>query len=106
VKPSQLKPWIGKRIQWLAYYDSNRGSGVPRSGILDAVKGRNVMVDGDWKWLPTMIDIKLAAIHPICTQRNRSIALTRVFDASAASGTLRTKSPHTLDARMSSGERC
>lgn len=43
---------IGKRIAW-------RSMGWPRVyyGTVEEVQGRNIKVDGDWKWAPDMSDV-------------------------------------------------
>lgn len=60
MKVAELRKWIGKRIEWDEKPDS-AGWYRTRNGILDDVKGRNVMVNDNWQWLPDMRKLRL---HP------------------------------------------
>jgi hypothetical protein len=57
------KSWIGKEIEWDSKPDPHRGWYDTRSGILIAIKGRNVIVDckgnHEWLWVPDMYNIRL-----------------------------------------------
>ena len=52
MKVSEAKKLIGKRIMWRECF-GYRGD-IIRSGVLEEVQGRNVVIDGDWKWLPDL----------------------------------------------------
>ena len=48
------RPTIGTRIEWEECYDRHRGTCIVRDGLVTDVKGRNVWIDGDAKWLPDL----------------------------------------------------
>jgi len=50
---------IGKRVEWEECHDYHRGTCFVRSGVVEASEGRNLMIDGDWKWYPEMTNLKL-----------------------------------------------
>lgn len=58
MKASEAKKLIGNKIKWIDYWDSRRGTGIPREAKLLDVKGKNVYLDFggnyDWLWLPDM----------------------------------------------------
>jgi hypothetical protein len=52
---------IGKRVTWnqkRAPCSQYRGYCFPRYGILEDVKGKNVWIDGDARWLPDLHDLR------------------------------------------------
>lgn len=57
-----LAPMIGKRIQW----ESGRHCSIA-TGTLEAVRGKNLLIDGDWKWFPTLHNLKEADKFPAFT---------------------------------------
>lgn len=58
MKVSEAKKLIGKRVMWKEHYDAARGTYFERTGIIDDVHGRNILIDGDWKWLPELHGLK------------------------------------------------
>lgn len=48
------KKLIGKTIAWDDHVDVRRGTYVTRVGTLDDVRGRNVVIDGSYKWMPDL----------------------------------------------------
>lgn len=58
MKPAQAKQLIGKRVEWEFAPNRARGTCLVRSGILQDVQGRNVMVSGEWQWLPDLTNFK------------------------------------------------
>lgn len=53
-----LRKNIGKQVEWEEGYDPNRGSFV-RSGVLEDVQGKNVIISGDYKWYPDLRNLKV-----------------------------------------------
>jgi hypothetical protein len=58
MKPKEAKKLIGLRVKWDVCVDPKRGYYRQETGRIESVKGRNVQIDGDWKWLPDMINLK------------------------------------------------
>lgn len=60
---NELRKMVGKQIQWEEYYCQKSGHGLPRSGVLLEVKGKNLLIDQmgsvDWKWTPDMLHLRL-----------------------------------------------
>lgn len=54
----QARAAIGKRVFWNDR-DSARYYGAIRSGILQDVAGKNVLIDNDWKWRPHLNNFRL-----------------------------------------------
>lgn len=54
LKSKEAKKLIGKKVRWVEAWDAHGGVGIPRSGVLLEVKGKNVRFESDWKWLPDM----------------------------------------------------
>ncbi|PWC69080.1 hypothetical protein TSH7_01135 [Azospirillum sp. TSH7] len=69
IKPStaaEAKKLMGKLVRYLRSNDVDRRRGYffPRCGEVVGVNGRNVMIDGDWVYLPDlyeMVEVKSAA---------------------------------------------
>ena len=55
----QRRELIGKTIEWGEHLDPNRGTYTLRTGVVEDSRGRNLLIDGDWKWYPKMIDVKV-----------------------------------------------
>lgn len=55
----ECRKLIGKEVCWDVTLDVNRGTYKTRYGTVDEVKGKNIMIDGDWKWLPKMTNLRL-----------------------------------------------
>ena len=51
----QRRALIGKRIEW-----NSGGFIMKRAGTVTAVEGKNMLVDGDWKWAPDMINVRVS----------------------------------------------
>ena len=47
----KFRSLIGQRIEWR---DPASLLHPVRSGVIEDVRGHNVMIDGDWKWGPTL----------------------------------------------------
>lgn len=54
LKSKEAKKLIGKRVKWVEAWDTHRGVGISRSGVIREVSGKNVRIESDWKWLPDM----------------------------------------------------
>ena len=50
---AEARRLIGKRITWKEC--QGRGWYSNRLGTIDGVIRKNVLIDGDWKWLPDLI---------------------------------------------------
>lgn len=50
---------LGKKIYWEITTDVNRGYFRSNEGhVLDA-RGRNINIDGNWLWLPTLENVRI-----------------------------------------------
>ena len=57
--PKQAKALIGRRVIWDVVIDPHRLNGIrERTGTIEDVRGKNVMIDGDWKWLPDLSNLR------------------------------------------------
>jgi len=56
---AERKNLIGKKIQWGEHYDPHRGNYLLREGVVEAVEGKNFLIDNDWQWYPDMKGIKI-----------------------------------------------
>ncbi|WP_019583845.1 hypothetical protein [Thioalkalivibrio sp. ALE16] len=54
MKVSELRALIGKRVSWRYAIDPYRGTYRVGSGILQDFRGKNVLIDDDWLWLPNL----------------------------------------------------
>ena len=50
----ERKAMIGKTVMWERMLDHNRGYFRSYSGIVEDFKGNNILIDGDWKWFPSL----------------------------------------------------
>lgn len=50
-----VRAYINKTVYWDD--DSGRYS-ITRMGILEDVKGRNLLINGDWKWRPDLTNLR------------------------------------------------
>ena len=64
MKAKEAKQLIGRRVEWEYAKDVRRGTFFVRHGILEAVQGRNVLISGDWHWLPELTNLKLSLDKP------------------------------------------
>lgn len=60
MNPKQAKLLIGKRIAWDDHRDPRRGTYLVRTGILDSVNGRNVVINDEYYWLPSLVNFREA----------------------------------------------
>ncbi len=58
-KASQLKPHLGKIVEWEHAHDLHRGTCLVSSGRLEAVQGRNLLVSGEYRWFSHMVALRL-----------------------------------------------
>ncbi len=49
-KASELKKYIGHRVEIEYAHDRHRGTCLVRRGVLDRVEGRNIVVSGEHYW--------------------------------------------------------
>ena len=54
-----VKKWVGKEIEWDIMTDIHRGVYKTKDGMLEEVRGRNLLVDGEWRWFPDMRNVRL-----------------------------------------------
>ena len=43
---------IGKEVMWDVALERHKSLFGPRRGIVEDVKGKNILISGDWRWLP------------------------------------------------------
>jgi hypothetical protein len=64
VTAKEMRQLIGKLIEW----EGRRPPGYPYvdkySGWVEDVQGKNVLINGDWKWLPHMFNVKVLPDPP------------------------------------------
>ncbi len=53
-----VRGWIGEKVQWEDCIDHRRGTFMLRTGKLQDVKGRNVMINDNWLWLPDLANFR------------------------------------------------
>lgn len=59
MKTPEARKLIGKKVIW----DQPNSSLTPtRTGIVEEVRSKNIMIDGDWKWLPDLVNLRLKGI--------------------------------------------
>ena len=56
LKPKEL---LGKKIRWERTLDTNRGTYTEHTGTVTDVQGKNLLIDGDWKWLPHLENVTI-----------------------------------------------
>jgi hypothetical protein len=56
MKAKEARTFIGKGVEW---DEPTRISLIPRRGYVEDVKGKNVLINGDWKWLPDIKEFRL-----------------------------------------------
>ena len=65
LKAADVRKMIGKPVEWDNGYDFYRGVYFDhRKGIVEEVKGKNVLISGDWRWLPDLHNFKLVEDKP------------------------------------------
>lgn len=58
MKTSDAKQLIGKRVQWIRSGDPYRGTYCLGFGKVEEVAGKNILIDGEWKWLPDLKNLQ------------------------------------------------
>jgi len=59
---AEIQPLIGNMVEYLRDIDidkSGRGYFLPRRGIVEGCKGRNIIIDGDYIWLKSIKEMRL-----------------------------------------------
>lgn len=59
---NDIRACIGKRVYW-DERDSARYYGRELSGILEDAAGKNIMINGDWKWKPNLLNLRDTSKH-------------------------------------------
>ena len=62
VTAAEARKLIGKRVQYLRTGDidrSGRGYISPQEGEIKDVVGRNIQINSDWQWRPSIVEMKL-----------------------------------------------
>ena len=54
----KTKIWEGKDVEWDTSID-NRGNFTVRSGHVDSTAGLNLVIDGDWKYITELTNLRL-----------------------------------------------
>jgi len=54
MKTPEARKLIGKTIEW-----RTPTSFYVRRGVIEEVKNKNILISGDWHWLPDMKEIKV-----------------------------------------------
>lgn len=54
-----LRANIGKKIEWEEAHDRHRGTCLVRTGTIEDIQGKNLLVDGDYKWYPNLVNLKI-----------------------------------------------
>ena len=56
MKTKEAKKLIGKLVKWNAHYCPKNGYGT-YCGYVESVQGKNIEINGDWKWLPDLVNL-------------------------------------------------
>lgn len=59
MKRTELKQHIGHRVRWEYAHDCVRGTYLQGEGLVQEVKGNNILIDGDYYWLPDLHNLTL-----------------------------------------------
>lgn len=61
----QARSLVGKRVKWVSRCNidySGRGYFFPQTGTVEEASGKNVMISGNWYWIPAIVEmVELAA---------------------------------------------
>jgi hypothetical protein len=59
--PSDVRKLIGKRIKYVRTTDTepSRGCFFPRYGTVKDVHSKNVLIDGNWEWIPSFLEYEI-----------------------------------------------
>lgn len=55
----KTKIWEGKDVEWDCYIDNRRGTFRVRSGHVDSTAGLNLIIDGEWKYITELTNLRL-----------------------------------------------
>jgi len=55
----KTKIWEGKDVEWDTSIDNHRGNFTVRSGHVDSTAGLNLVIDGDWKYITELTNLRL-----------------------------------------------
>ena len=61
MKAKEARALIGKHVEWDV--DSRFTAFPTRNGLVEDVKGRNVLIGGDWFWLPKIKEFRIILTH-------------------------------------------
>lgn len=67
MKAKEARKFIGKFVEW---DEPNRVSILMRRGWVKSVQGRNVEIDGDWKWLPDIEEFRIIEVKEKQNEKN------------------------------------
>ena len=57
MKAKEARAFIGKYVEWDT--DTRYTAFPTRNGMVEDVKGKNVLIHGDWFWLPDTKEFKI-----------------------------------------------
>lgn len=57
ITAAELRKYVGKTLEWEYAHDKHRGTCLVRKGTLEEVKARNLLIDGEWRWWPDLINL-------------------------------------------------
>lgn len=56
----QARELVGKRVKWVSRGDidySGCGYFFPQSGTVEEALGKNIMISGNWYWIPSLVEM-------------------------------------------------
>jgi hypothetical protein len=56
---SEARRLIGKEILWDVAIERHRSILGPSRGIVEDVSGKNILISGDWRWLPDIRNVSV-----------------------------------------------
>lgn len=56
---SEARKLIGKKVVWYRLFDTKSGLCKEQRGIVDDVVKNNILISGEWKWLPHLCELRL-----------------------------------------------
>lgn len=59
MKKSEIEALLGKTIKWRYAIDSARGSYFEKSGLVEEVIGKNLLIDGVWLYLTDLNNLEI-----------------------------------------------
>lgn len=54
MRNKEAKELIGKRVEWEFAHCRHRGTCLVAQGRVEQVAGNNIMISGEWRWLPDL----------------------------------------------------